>query len=147
MLRARQEGRKAGYAEGLKRGLEQARQERLRASSDAEGEPGPAEDEIDLGLDPEDLESPTDTFDNLAVRNFTSPSAHIESPVPQHIIPPLSAPHHPGEQGSRFREHGIGATPGPRPASLASGTQPWTRSMSVPNAPSVSKASRNAHSS
>lgn len=130
MLRAREEGRKAGYAEGLRRGLEQARFERMR--SDGE-ESGP---EPDSAVQ----DSQSDPLDDLGVRNLTSPSANhmaIESPVPHHIIPPLST-QPAGEQGSRFHEHGIGATPNPDTASLASTTRPWPggRPISVHNASS-----------
>ncbi|KAI0340767.1 hypothetical protein BDW22DRAFT_1485741 [Trametopsis cervina] len=123
MNRAREEGRRAGYAEGLKKGLEQARFERLRsAGGDSGGEEG-------ADLDSAQDYSRADALDDLQVRNLTSPSANvinIESPVPQHIIPPLSGGHAPPqEQGSRFREHGIGATPGVETASLASTSQPW----------------------
>ncbi|KAI0787185.1 hypothetical protein BC629DRAFT_1515483, partial [Irpex lacteus] len=113
MLRAREEGRKAGYAEGLRRGLEQARFERMR--SDGE----------DSGPEPDSAvpDSQSDPLDDLGVRNLTSPSANhmtIESP------------------GSRFHEHGIGATPNPDTASLASTTRPWPggRPVSVHNASS-----------
>jgi hypothetical protein len=134
MQRAREDGRKAGYAEGLKRGLEQAKFERLRSTNGDEANlSGPEPDSAVEG-------SRADPLDDLGVRNLTSPSANpidIESPVPRHIIPPLSGPT-PGEQGSRFREHGIGATPVVDTASLASTTQQWTggRPPSAHNAPS-----------
>lgn len=135
MIRAREEGRKAGYAEGLRRGLEQARFDRMRTTDGDEGDlSGP---EPDSAL----ADSRADPLDDLAVRNLTSPSANainIESPVPRHIIPPFA--NHTtttGGQGSRFREHDIGATPALDTASLASTTRPWHggRPVSVHNAP------------
>ncbi|KAI0685033.1 hypothetical protein BC835DRAFT_574747 [Cytidiella melzeri] len=136
MNRAREEGRKAGYAEGLRRGMEQARFERLR-STDGEEDNLPG-----LENDPADEDSRPEPLDYFGVQNLSSPTANVinvESPVPQHIIPPLRAPSAPlpGEQGSRFREHGIGATPGGETASLASTSRPWTggRPTSVHNAP------------
>lgn len=126
MNRAREEGRQAGFAEGLKRGLEEARYQRLRedATVEQQDEGAPFDDSAD-------------PLDDLDVRNLPSPGANeidIQSPVPQRPIPDLSEePRTPPGGGSRFREHGIGGTPGTMNSMLTAEQPPvWPESRSRP---------------
>ncbi len=122
---AREEGRKAGYREGLRRGLEQARYEQARAEL---GDSESADENTEQEEGPISTAPRTEPLDGLPVLNFSSPSADpvgLQSPTPRHPIPPpQSVP--PVEPSSRFREHGIGITPGLENAALpSSGGDGW----------------------
>ncbi|EKM59755.1 uncharacterized protein PHACADRAFT_250460 [Phanerochaete carnosa HHB-10118-sp] len=129
MMRAREEGRRAGYAEGLRRGMEQARMQGLR--SDADGG-------TDLNMTDDAYR--TDSLADLPVRNLTSPIS-LQSPIPQRPIPPATLqPVPPDSQTSRFHEHGIGISPAPINVTLLDEPSQWPdlpprRSTPVANPP------------
>lgn len=133
MMRAREEGRKAGYEEGLRRGLAQARANGPRQETeDNAGEGAPNDGEVSI---PDDgtIGSRADTLDNIPVRNFSpAPSVALESPyptrrmVPRPILQPSLPPNPAGPQASRFHEV---ISPTPTNATLP------MRPISVPNAP------------
>lgn len=141
MMRAREEGRKAGYEEGLRRGMEQARIDRGRTDGDdvnnpdepgAEGEIASIQDDGTATLD-----SRADALADLPVRNFSSPapSVPLESPAPRRRIVLQPGPQDP--QVSRFHEHGIGISPTPTNSTLPNNNSQWTdppmRPVSVSN--------------
>ncbi|GJE84547.1 hypothetical protein PsYK624_006230 [Phanerochaete sordida] len=132
MMRARDEGRRAGYAEGLRRGLQQARIQGLRSDTDGGTDFNTADNGADDAYG-------TDSLADLPVRNLTSPTISLQSPIPQHPIPPAVL--QPGPPGpSRFHEHGIGISPAPASAMLHDEPNPWPdplpdRPTPVANAP------------
>lgn len=113
MMRAREEGRRAGYAEGLRRGLEQARMHGLRSDTDGGTDFNPVDDAYQ-----------SDSLADLPVRNLTSPAITLQSPIPQRPIPP-AALQPGGPQNSRFHEHGIGISPTPGNGMLPDDHNPW----------------------
>lgn len=122
MMRARDEGRRAGYAEGLRRGLEQARMQRLRSDTDGGTDFNPI---IDAAA-PSDDAYRADSLADLPVRNFTSPTITLESPIPQRpILHTALQSGPPDPQTSRFHEHGIGISPAPNSTTLADEPNPW----------------------
>lgn len=140
-MKAREEGRKAGYEEGLRRGMEQARIDRGRTDEhdvNNPDEPG-AEDEIASIQDDgtATLDSRADALADLPVRNFSSPapSVPLESPAPRRRIVLQPGPQDP--QVSRFHEHGIGISPTPTNSTLPNRNSQWTdppiRPISVSN--------------
>lgn len=126
MMRAREEGRKAGYAEGLRRGVEQARIqfERVRTNTE-DGDSAPANDGTG-SLPDADVDSRAGPLDELPVRGLVSPapSITVQSPVPRRNIPDFDIPSGP-PQGSRFREHGIGVSPASTNVPLSNGLPQW----------------------
>ena len=126
VMKSREEGRKAGYQEGLRRGMEQARLAQAQTGTDDGDINEPTAPLDDGGASiPDDgtatLDSRADPLSDLPVRNFTSPAPTVplESPTPRrHMIPPSLQPQDP--QVSRFHEHGIGISPAPTNATLPS---------------------------
>ena len=146
VLKAREEGRKAGYQEGLRRGTEQARIERARlVGNNAIDDTVPNADEGVPSVQDDGtatLDSRADPLTDLPVRNFTSPTPSIplESPAPRHrIVPPSLQPGPPEPQVSRFHEHGIGISPAPTQSTLPGANPTWDeqpmRPISVNNMP------------
>lgn len=142
-MRAREEGRKAGYAEGLRRGMEQARVDRARAEAEGEDMNGANPNDGVVSIqDDGTIGSRADPLDEIPVRNFSSPtpSVPLESPAPRRrIIPSVLQPGAPIPQPSRFHEHGIGISPAQSNATLPSANAPWQdapiRPTSVQNIP------------
>jgi hypothetical protein len=131
MMRAREEGRKAGYEEGLRRGLEQARIGRQRSNTEDDDAP-PADDGVASLQDTATVASRADPLNDLNMRTFSpAPSVPLDYFPTQTAPPPeLSAP-----QPSRFHEHGIGISPAPTTNTLPNEPVGWPQ-----NPPQVPQA-------